>query len=187
MKTAVFFGSPHKEGNTAEMVRRFCTALGGTFTAFDAYGGDIGPCVDCGRCAAGAECPISDRGREALDAIREADCIVIASPIYFGDLSGPAVSMGSRLQYLWMCRRAGKDPLGDRVRQGVILLSGGGSDRGERALANARCYLHVMGASVTAQITAEHTDTLPVSADTAVLEKIRQAADRVRRGAPLCF
>jgi len=182
MKTVLIVGSPHPRGNSAAMAERFCAALGGGVRRFDAYTADVGPCTDCGRCGREAGCTIRDGAAELLSAIDAADVIVLASPVYFSDLPGPLVSMASRLQYLWMRRRAGEAVLSPKARRGIILLSGGGSGRPDRALANARCWLHMLGAEVSAEIASLNTDSIPAAQDADAMHAIDTAAEKVREG-----
>jgi multimeric flavodoxin WrbA len=46
-------------------------------------------CQGCGACKNGLEdCAVSDDGATVLAAMREADVLVLASPIYFGEITG---------------------------------------------------------------------------------------------------
>ncbi|MGM9652945.1 MAG: flavodoxin family protein [Eubacteriales bacterium] len=182
MKTVVFNGSPHPHGNTEAMLRLLDAQLGGERIRFDAYAGTVRPCVDCGRCASEPCCPIPDDGAAALAAVREADCIVIASPVYFSGLTGPLVGMASRLQYVWMSGHVRGTPvLGDKKRRGVILLAGGGSGSPQPALSAARRYLHMLGAEIAAEILSGNTDRVPAGEDEAARMQILAAARRLRR------
>ena len=180
MKTVLIFGSPRPQGNTAAMAERFCAALGGETVQYNAYTAGIMPCIACDLCAREAKCVHADRGADLLAALDAADVIVIASPVHFSDLPGPLVSMAGRLQYLWNRRFAGDTVLSVKPRRGVILLSGGGSGKPDRALANARCYLHVLGAEITDEILSLKTDTLPASADANALAQIDAAAKKMK-------
>ncbi len=182
MKILVLSGSPHKNGSSTFMAQTFCDALGGDTAYFYAYDGTVAPCIDCGRCARMSGCSIGDGGAALLSAIDEADVIVLASPVYFSDLPGPMISAASRLQYLWMRRRAGEEILTPKKRRGVILLAGGGSGKPDRALANARCYLHQLGVQICAEIFSLDTDRTPVRDDRTAMAAIRDAAEEMRRG-----
>ena len=49
---------------------------------------DISPCTHCNACAESkGKCSISDGMDEIYDALREADGIILASPIHFGSIS----------------------------------------------------------------------------------------------------
>ena len=183
MKILVLSGSPRKNGDSMTMARQLCACLGGDVTVFHAYDGGVSPCIACGGCERGSGCPLADGGADLLKQINEADVIVLASPVYFSDLTGPLISAASRLQYLWMRRRAGEVLLTPKERRGVILLAGGGNGKPDRALANARCYLHQLGVQICAEICSLDTDRTPASEDAAAMAAIQETAERIRGGA----
>ena len=180
-KTVWISGSPHRNGNSAKMAQQLCRALDAEVRRFDMYTENIRPCVDCGHCTDAPGCCMADGAGELLRAIGDADCIVLSAPVYFSDLPGPVISAASRLQYLWMRRRAGEEVLPAKERIGVILLSGGGTGKPDRALANARCYLHMLGARIVGEITSLHTDTLPPSEDADACPAIAETAVEIRQ------
>lgn len=172
-------GSPHKNGNSAVMAARFLEGKECTVTRFDAYSGEVEPCIDCGLCSREAACSQKDGGAALLAAIAEADGIVLSSPVYFSELTGPLMSAASRMQYLWMRRLAGEKVLPPKKRFGVILLSGGGSGKPDRALASARTFLHQLGASVEAEVLSLATDKIPAAEDAIAMAQIDEAARRI--------
>jgi multimeric flavodoxin WrbA len=179
MKILVLSGSPHKNGNSMYMAQALCAHMGGDVTYFYAYDGEVSPCIDCGVCSRTDGCSIRDGAAGLLRQIDGADVIVLASPVYFSDLTGPLISAASRMQYLWMRRRAGEMVLPEKKRFGVILLSGGGSGKPDRALAAARTFLHQLGASVEAEVLSMHTDKIPAAGDTVAMARIDEAARRI--------
>jgi len=61
--------------------------------------------------------------QDAYKMINEADNIIIASPIYFGNLTGSLLNWASRLQIFWIARRIRKvEPLRIKSRKGVVVL-----------------------------------------------------------------
>ena len=172
-------GSPHKNGSSAAMASRFFSGKECTVTRFDAYSGEVGPCIDCGLCSREAACSQKDGGAALLSAIAEADGIVLSSPVYFSELTGPLFCAASRMQDLWMRRRAGEIVLPDKKRFGVILPAGGGSGKPDRALASARMLLHQLGASVEAEVLSMNTDKIPAAEDADAMAQIDEAARRI--------
>ena len=59
--------------------------------------------------------------RDTMDA----DCIVIASPVYFSTLTGPLLSLMSRLQMFYTAGRMQGVHLIEKNKMGGILLCGG--------------------------------------------------------------
>lgn len=180
MNTVWIHGSPHPHGDSAALAEAFLARLGGTVTQFCAYDGEILPCVDCGCCAQSARCTRSDRGGALLAAIAAADVIVLSAPVYFSDLPGPLVSMASRMQYLWMRRRAGDEPIPTKTRRGVILLTGGGSGKPDRAIAAAKCYMHMLGIQDPAVIASLKTDQISAREDTLALSSAIALAEEIK-------
>jgi len=93
MKVLGIIGSPRKNGNTAAMVNAVCkgAALSGhesevvNLTCMNIQG-----CIACDACKAGKVdyCAVNDDMQQLYKAIIEADCLVIGSPVYMGQISG---------------------------------------------------------------------------------------------------
>ena len=100
MKVLMINGSPRRDGNTAialdEMVKVF--AEEGIETEVMQVGDmDIRGCIACGSCAKTGKCVFSDAVNEAASKFREADGLVIASPVYYASANGTLVSFLDRL------------------------------------------------------------------------------------------
>ncbi len=174
MKILVLNGSPRKNGDTAALLEAFLTNLGGEVYQIHAYDGQIHPCTDCRWCVTHAACALQDAMQEVYTRIDEADVIVMASPIYFSELTGPLLSVASRLQYLWVSKYLRKTPvLSEKTRYGVILLAGGGDGAADKAISTATCLLHQMGAEVYGMVCSHNTNHVPVAEDAAALAQVR--------------
>jgi multimeric flavodoxin WrbA len=69
------------------------------------------------------KCITEDEMQDTYKMIDEADNIVIASPIYFGNLTGSLLNWASRLQLFWVSRYIRKvEPLSSKNRKGVVIL-----------------------------------------------------------------
>jgi multimeric flavodoxin WrbA len=91
-------GSPHKDGNTAYALRHALSLLeqGGVETAYIALAGkEIHGCEGCYVCTSG-ECTHDDDMPPILDAMRRCDCLLLASPVYMGMVSGQMKTMMDR-------------------------------------------------------------------------------------------
>ncbi len=169
MKTVIFNGSPRPNGDTAALIRALSAALPTAPKVIDAYRTDIRPCVDCRRCWDQVGCVIRD-GMDALYRdIAEADCIVIASPVYFSTLTGPLLSLMSRLQMFYTAGRMQGVRLIQKEKVGGILLCGGGNGRPACAEEVARGLLRAMHASCIGTVCTHRTDTLPAAEDADIL------------------
>lgn len=83
----VIKGSPRKNGNTSAMADAFARGAqesGNTVTEFILRDKNIGDCLGCGACQGnGGVCVQKDDMTEIYDAMKKADVIVFASPVYF--------------------------------------------------------------------------------------------------------
>lgn len=91
--------------------------------------------------------------------IDAADHIVIASPIYFAELTGPLLSWASRLQFFYASRRfRGEAVLTEKNRRGAVILVDGGDGYYQTAEAMGRRLLRMMGAAYESLIYYSGTD-----------------------------
>jgi multimeric flavodoxin WrbA len=92
LKIAAVLGSPRPQGNSSTLASRFLDTakeLGGKIQVFSLNLMDFRGCQGCGTCKTKAEaCILEDDLAAALEAVKAADVLVLASPVYFGDLSG---------------------------------------------------------------------------------------------------
>jgi multimeric flavodoxin WrbA len=83
-------GSPRKKGNSATLADRVATGAreaGAAVESFDLHDMDIKPCDACDFCQGSGQCVIGDDMETLYPSLREADVIVIASPIYWFTIS----------------------------------------------------------------------------------------------------
>jgi multimeric flavodoxin WrbA len=90
-KIVVLSGSPRKNGNTAHFVDAFiegANAADKEITLFRVAGLKIGGCRGCGHCFKNqGTCIQQDDMAPILDALKQADALVLASPVYFFGVS----------------------------------------------------------------------------------------------------
>ena len=91
-KVLIFMGSPRKTGNStilAGQVAAGAEASGGKAETFYLHGMDIKPCDACDACRDKSEtdCILEDDMKHLFPKLRQADAIVIASPIYWFTVS----------------------------------------------------------------------------------------------------
>ena len=101
-KIVVLNGSPRKKGNTSALVRAFTRGAeeaGHTVTEFFLDGMDIHGCKGCFGGHSGRDCPCvqKDDMGEIYPAVRESDVVVLASPLYYWNLSGQLRTAVDRL------------------------------------------------------------------------------------------
>jgi multimeric flavodoxin WrbA len=86
----VLKGSPREKGNSsilADRVAAGAEAAGARVESFFLHDMDIKPCDDCEACHKTGECVISDDMQILYPKLRDADGIVVASPIYYFTVS----------------------------------------------------------------------------------------------------
>ena len=92
MKIVAVLGSPRPQGNSSTLARAFLKAAGergAEITEYLLNQMDFQGCQGCGGCKTKSEtCILEDDLTPVLQAVRDADLLVLASPVYFGDLSG---------------------------------------------------------------------------------------------------
>ena len=180
MHTLVFCGSPHEHGDTAALLGAFLEELGGTNEVVWAYRAGVSPCTDCRACWKAPGCAMPDAMQGIYEKIQAADCVVIASPVYYSALTGPLLSLLSRLQCVYANKRFLGHALLTGQRLGAVLLAGGGNGRPDPALETAQHLLRAMRARCVGCAMALHTDEVPAAEDADALETARALARRVR-------
>lgn len=130
MKVIAFSGSPRKDGNTDLLLGEAVKGVkssGISVKIFRLNLMNIKPCQNCGGCDKTGECIIKDDMEEIYRAIRTADRIILASPIFFFSLSAQTKAMIDRCQSFWCEKYLLKRPIceGKYGRKGLLLLVGG--------------------------------------------------------------
>lgn len=132
MKITAFHGSPRLEGNTDLLLREALKGIADvmpdhTIRFFRLNAMNLRPCQNCGGCEKTGICVVKDDMVEIYDAIREADRIIVASPIFFFSLTAQTKTMIDRCQALWCEKYLLKReiPTGCHGRKGLLLLVGG--------------------------------------------------------------
>lgn len=139
MNIIAFNGSPRPLGNTELLLNETLKPLreaGHDITVFNLNNMIIKPCQDCAGCLKTGACIHKDDAMCGIyDAIRAADRIILASPIFFSSVSAQTKAMIDRCQAFWCEKYLLKKviPAGPHGRKGLLLLVGGmkkaGSER----------------------------------------------------------
>lgn len=173
MKTLILNGSPRKNGDTASLLARLQTKLPGEIKCIDAYTANIAPCIDCRYCRMHEGCAVLDDMQEMYSYLKECDNILIASPIYFSELTGKLLDIASRLQVYYNACVFQKKPMPLKPKKGAVLLLGGGSGKAEKAYDTARLLLRQMNCTaIYPAVGSYNTDQLPAIEDKTCLRGI---------------
>jgi multimeric flavodoxin WrbA len=85
MRTLAINGSPRKDGNTARLLKEITKDhVDVDLDYFDLNDLDIKDCQSCYFCKKNNACAIKDDMQRLYKKIREADALVLGSPVYFG-------------------------------------------------------------------------------------------------------
>lgn len=173
MKTLILNGSPRKNGDTVSLIKKVTERIAGEFKIVDAYRCDISPCLDCRYCWEHSGCRIEDEMQEVYAYIEECDNIIIASPIYFSELTGKLLDLGSRLQTYFCASFFRKEKPILKPKKGAIILVGGGDGSPNRACSTARVLLHQMNChDIHEPVCSHNTNNVPAIEDENALSGI---------------
>ena len=130
MKIIAFNGSPRLRGNTELLLDeavRGAKEKGADVTVYRLHAMNLKPCMNCGKCDNTGRCVIEDDMQKVHEAIRSADRIIVASPIFFFSVSAQTKIMIDRCQAFWAQKYVHKKPIpaGPYGRKGLLLLIGG--------------------------------------------------------------
>lgn len=127
MRVIAFLGSPRKGGNTELLLMEAIKGAGVEVEVFDLNNMNVLPCQNCGGCDETGRCIVEDDMGEIAEAIRGADRIILASPIFFFGVSAQTKAMIDRCQQFWCEKYLLKRPIpaGERGRKGLFICVGG--------------------------------------------------------------
>ena len=182
MKTLIFNGSPRQKGNTVELINKLMELMDGEFRVVDTYRSNISPCLDCRYCWKQPGCAIDDEMQEVYRYIEECDNIVIASPIYFSELTGKILDVASRLQTYFCAGYFRKEELNIKPKKGAVILVGGGDGKIEKPYETACTLLHHMNCrDIHEVVYSFNTNVVPALQDEEAVEGIGSIAGFLNR------
>lgn len=102
MKVLLINGSPHANGCTATALKEVAKTLNenGVDSEIIQVGHlDIRGCTACGYCYKEGKCVFNDAVNEVAEKFKDADGIVLGSPVYYASANGTLTSFTDRLFY----------------------------------------------------------------------------------------
>ena len=185
MQTLIINGSPRPRGDTAQLVSRLADSVCGEVKIVAVYRADISPCIDCRYCWEKEGCPINDGMQSVYEYIKICNNIVIASPVYFSELTGKTLDFGSRLQTFFCSRFFRKTEPQIAPKKGGIILVGGGDGAMDKAEDTAKILLSHMNCRYLFPTVSYHnTNASPAISDAETLLKTDKLADYLSGGKP---
>ena len=176
MKTIIFNGSPRKNGDTSFLVEKLKNSLLGETKIVSTYYCGIQPCADCRYCWKTVGCCMDDDMQTIYNDLKEADCITIASPLYFSELTGSLLSVLSRLQTFYASKRFLNIQQLEKPKVGALILCGGGDGGPRKAEETAQTLFKFMNTKNCRTIYSLNTDTIPSKDDVEALCQIESLA-----------
>lgn len=159
-------GSPRKKGNTNYLLSVFMNEAenyGAQTRVIEAAKKNIVPCLGCGFCEKNGYCVTQDDDmtHEIYPLLRAADVVVLASPIYFYNVTAQLKAPIDRSQTLWA--RKYKLNLTDparNYRRGYLLAQGAtkGKNLFEGVNLTAQYFFDAVGAQFNGSLTYRHIE-----------------------------
>jgi len=152
-------GSPFKDGNAGILLTSFleeAERLGCQVCNVEVGDKLIAPCRGCRVCENTGYCALRDDMEEISVLLRQADLIVIATPIFFYSVPSQLKALIDRSQTMWARKYIHRliDP-GDKWRVGFLLALGAtkGKNLFEGASLTARYFFDAIGAQYSGSLT----------------------------------
>lgn len=101
-KVLILNGSPHTEGTTKRAIKELCCTLeaeGVSVEVIDVGRAGVEGCRGCYACGKLGKCVINDIVNELAEKLKEADGLVLASPVYYASPNGGFLALCDRLFY----------------------------------------------------------------------------------------
>ncbi|MCH5211355.1 MAG: flavodoxin family protein [Oscillospiraceae bacterium] len=182
MKTLIFNGSPRKNGDTIQIINKLIESLPGEYKVIDTYYCNISPCVDCRWCREHSGCCVDDEMQELYSYIQECDNIIIASPIYFSELTGKLLDVGSRLQTYFNARYFRNETPIIKQKKGAVILVGGGDGSMDKAYDTARTLLrHMNVTDIFPAVYSHNTNIKSALEDGNMIKKIKDILNFINK------
>lgn len=128
-KIVILNGSPRKTGNTSELIKAFsegAESAGNEVVTFSLGSMDIHGCKGCFGGDSGRECPCvqQDDMKMIYPEVRNADVVVLASPLYYWNMSG---QLRTAVDRLFALEEGGENLLRGNGKACALLMAAEGS------------------------------------------------------------
>ena len=179
MKTLIFNGSPRINGDTNSLIKELIGNSGGEYMVVNAYRCHISPCIDCRYCWDNrGSCAIKDEMQEVFEYIQNCDNILIASPVYFSEITGKLLDVASRLQAYFCSGVFGNDRCIEKPKKGAAILVGGGDGDFAPALSTVNTLLDRMNCQTICEpVVCCNTNDRPAAEDEETIKRVKGIAE----------
>jgi len=153
-------GSPRRDGNTDHLLQQViagASSQGADTEIVTLSNLRISPCRHCDGCIKTGKCVVDDDMQLLHIALREVDCVVLASPIFFMGVTAQTKAMIDRCQALWVIKYVLKLPVSinpDKERRGFFVSVGGTRLRNlfQPAMATVRSWFSTLDISYSGEL-----------------------------------
>jgi len=183
-----FQGSPRKKGNTnylLSVLMEAAEALGAQTRIIEAAQKHIVPCLGCGFCEKKGICITKDDDMtlEIYPLLREAEVVVLATPIYFYNVPAQLKALIDRSQTLWSRKYKLKltDPA-RHYRRGFLLAQGAtkGKNLFEGVELTAKYFFDAVGAEYHGSLSYRHIEAVgDMEKHSTVHTDVKNSVDRL--------
>ena len=157
MNVLGLMGSPRREGNTEilmDEVLKGAQSKGAETEKLIMSAYSIKPCIEIYGCRKTGRCVIKDDFDRILDAILNADVLILGSPIFFYGLPSHTKAFVDRCQSLWVNKYVLKRPLPIRKSRKGYFVSVGAT-QGERLFKGVKLTVKYFFDTLDVQYTGE--------------------------------
>ena len=183
-RTLIVNGSPRPKGNTAALINEMKKTLEGEVVEISPFRNKIASCVDCRSCATTAKCVVHDD----MDIIYAGDFdnVVIATPIWFGTMPGPMMSLLSRFQPQHAAMFFLDIPRGISPKKGGLIMTAGSRKNASNANHHIRCMFDMLNARGYEgyEVISDFTDEIPADQDEEALAAARRLGEYLNEDWP---
>jgi multimeric flavodoxin WrbA len=130
MRVLALAGSPRLGGNTDVLVERVIAGArdaGAEAELIFVRKLKVAPCIECAGCERDGICIVKDDFQELWPRIEQAERLLIATPMFFGHMSGQIKEVVDRCQMFWSRKYVVRHPMPvlPQGRQGFLLSVAG--------------------------------------------------------------
>ena len=160
LKVLGIAGSPRRDGNTDHLLQQViagASSQGAETKTVILSELNISPCRHCDGCIKTGKCVVDDDMQWLHIDLREADRIVLASPIFFMGVTAQTKAMIDRCQALWVIKYVLKLPVAlnpGKERKGIFVSVGGTKLRNlfEPAIATVKSWFTTLDISYAGEL-----------------------------------
>jgi len=103
MKVLLISGSPKANGNTVQLLQECAKVIqeAGVEAEIVSFAGmKIEACIACMKCAKTGECGLDDGLNEIIGKVKQAEGLIVGTPVYFGTARGDVMCALQRIGYV---------------------------------------------------------------------------------------